>query len=323
MNRLKAALKAIARAILWPISRFFDPRFAGMADAIHANVQATTEATELLGRSLDELQARIDAQDRALEAIHAEAAKASGTYFERVARAEVSQLEPEVAGVLNRETSAESFAAEKGLYFNSPIWIGYEAGEVFVRGINERIAEVPFVFRVLASLPAGASVLDVGATESTVALSLASLGYKVTALDPRPYPLEHPNLTTVVASIEDWSHDGTFDAVVCLSTIEHVGIGAYGEQPKADRADLAGMRRMRELTAPGGLLVLTTRFGRAGEDEFQRTYDQAGLDELLAGWEVKELTVLRRGDEKTWVTDGAANADDGAEKVALVAATRS
>ena len=53
MTRLKAGLKAIARVILWPISRFFDPGFAGIAAAVQADVMATTEATELLGRSLD------------------------------------------------------------------------------------------------------------------------------------------------------------------------------------------------------------------------------------------------------------------------------
>ena len=61
MSRVKQALKRVALFILWPLRRFFDPRFAGIASAMQANTNATIEATEMLGRSLDELQARVDA----------------------------------------------------------------------------------------------------------------------------------------------------------------------------------------------------------------------------------------------------------------------
>src|SRR5207248_5226784 len=102
-------------------------------------------------------------------------------------------------------------------------------------------------------------ILDVGAAESLVALSLAMLGYEVTALDLRPYSFEHPRLCSVNAAVEEWKHENeSFDAVVCLSTIEHVGLGAYGEDAKDGRADLDAMKRMRELVKPRGLLVLTT-----------------------------------------------------------------
>ena len=33
----------------------------------------------------------------------------------------------------------------------------------------------------------------------------------------------------------------------------------------------------------------------------QRTYDHAGLQALLEGWELEELTVARQLDPKTWV----------------------
>ena len=62
MSRVKQALKRVALFILWPVRRFFDPRFAGIASAMQANIHATIEATEMLGRSLDELQARVDAR---------------------------------------------------------------------------------------------------------------------------------------------------------------------------------------------------------------------------------------------------------------------
>jgi 2-polyprenyl-3-methyl-5-hydroxy-6-metoxy-1,4-benzoquinol methylase len=335
MSRVKQALKRVALFILWPARRFFDPRFAGIAAAMQANIHATIEATEMLGRSLDELQARVDArfeeQQRQIEATrdeaaHArdEAAHASGRYFERLVGGSVGDIDQSVAHLLNYASSHRGFAAQRDLWLNPPVSLAYEPGGVRLTNVNERIVEIPHVYRALARVPLGGKIADVGAAESLVAVSLAMLGYDVTAVDLRPYPFEHPQLRSVTTPIEEWDQkDETFDAIVCLSTIEHIGLGAYGEDPKDGRADITAMKRMHELVKPGGLLVLTTRFGMAGEDEFQRTYDRPGLEELLEGWQVEELAVLRRDDDTSWsLADGSADADDGVEKVTLVTATR-
>lgn len=335
MNRVKQALKRVALFILWPVRRFFDPRFAGIAAAMQANIHATIEATEMLGRSLDELQARVDArfeeQQRQIEATREEveatreeAAHASGKYFERLVGGSVGDIDQSAAHLLNYAASHRGFAAQRDLWLNPPVSLAYEPGGVRLTNVNERIVEIPHVYRALARVEPGGKIADVGAAESLVALSLAMLGYEVTAVDLRPYPFEHPRLRSVTGPVEEWDEkDETFDAIVCLSTIEHVGLGAYGEDVKDGRADIAAMKRMRELVKPGGLLVLTTRFGNAGEDDLQRTYDRAGLDELLEGWQVDELTILRRDGDTSWsLADGSADADDGHEKVALVTASR-
>jgi 2-polyprenyl-3-methyl-5-hydroxy-6-metoxy-1,4-benzoquinol methylase len=328
MSRIKQALKRVALFIMWPVRRFFDPRFAGIAAVMQANVHATIEATEMLGRSLDELQARVDArfeeQQRQIEATRDEAAHASGRYFERLVGGSVGDIDQSVAHLLNYASSHRGFAAQRDLWLNPPVSLAYEPGGVRLTNVNERIVEIPHVYRALARVPLGGKIADVGAVESLVALSLAMLGYDTTAVDLRPYPFEHPHLRSVTTPIEEWNQkDETFDAIVCLSTIEHIGLGAYGEDPKDGRADITAMKRMHELVKPGGLLVLTTRFGMAGEDEFQRTYDRPGLEELLEGWQVEELSVLRRDDDTSWsLADGSADADDGVEKVTLVTATR-
>jgi SAM-dependent methyltransferase len=312
---MKDLLKRVGRIVLWPLRRFFDPRFHGLATAIESDVRVTLEATDLLGRSLAETTSLVE---RTL----AEAEKASGTYFERLREGNPAVLDDKAATLFNHEAGSVGLAAQSGLWFNPPVSIRYESGAVVMGSVNERAAEIPYVFRGLAGLGPGARVLDVGATESTVALSLASLGYEVTAIDPRPYPLSHPRLRAVVGTIEDWAADGTFDAVVCLSTIEHIGLGAYGVERDADSdADRAAMKRLLELTAPAGRLLLTTRFGRAAVGELERTYDRAGLDALLEGWEVEDVTFVQRTDEQTWeVSDPSEEA--GAELVAMVTATR-
>ena len=332
---MKEALKRVGRIVLWPLRRFFDPRFQGVSEAINQVVISDAESTAILGRSLAEIQAATEEIQAATEEIQAAtqelgpvltetrglAERASGAYFERLETGSPSDLDASVARLLNYSESHRGYAAQRQLWFNPPLSIAYEPRSVRLVEVNERMAEVPHAYRALARLDPGTRVLDVGATESTVALSLACLGYDVTAIDIRPYPLSHPRLRTVVGPIEEWTDEEAFDAVVCLSTIEHVGLPAYGAERKPG-ADLAAMRRVHELTRPGGLLVLTTRFGEHGEDDFQRTYDRAGLDRLLEGWEIDELNVVRREDATTWmVTDEEIGESD--EAVVLVSATRS
>src|SRR5262249_49091332 len=151
--------------------------------------------------------------------------------------------------------------------------------------------------------------------ESTVSLSLASLGYEVTAIDPRPYPIEHPRLQGVVGEVEQLDA-GPFDAVVCLSTIEHVGIGAYGVDARED-GDVEAMQHLRSLPVPGGLLVLTTPYGQAEVPESQRIYADAGLARLLEGFEELDRSIVRRTAPTVW--EAGAAQDDG-HAVALITA---
>lgn len=283
----KSALKSAARTASWPVRRYLDARFDALEQLIQADMDAANEATTLIGQQLNELVGLIE--------------QPSGMYVKRIADGTLADLDEASAYLIDRGTSYSGFAAERGLWFNPPILVKHRPGDVVLSAVSERIAELPYVFRALAGLLPGSRVLDVGATESTVSLSLAALGYEVTALDPRPYPLSHPGLRVVVANVEEWNDEEPFAGVVCLSVIEHIGLGVYGLTGKEERVDLAAMRRMRELSAPGGLLVLTTRFGEAGQDDFQRTYDRAGLDELLDGWDVEDLSVLHRQDAITWV----------------------
>jgi cyclopropane fatty-acyl-phospholipid synthase-like methyltransferase len=151
-------------------------------------------------------------------------------------------------------------------------------------------------------LPQGSHVLDFGATENTLALSLASMGHHVDAVDLRPYPLEHPRLTKVICPVEEWEgSERPFDAIISLSTLEHVGLGHYGDSrsPHLD-LDQAILERFRGWLRPGGLLILTAPYGRWSVDELQRTYDAKHLDALLRCWEVLDRRYAVSPDPLRW-----------------------
>ncbi len=95
--------------------------------------------------------------------------------------------------------------------------------------VNERIIEMPFIFSELGARPGKLKILDVGCTNSWLSISLASLGHEVYGVDMRSYSFSHPNLVFFQGDVLNLKETG-FDAVVALSTLEHVGLGAYGEE---------------------------------------------------------------------------------------------
>lgn len=232
-------------------------------------------------------------------------------------------LDGVTADFLNRATGYRGLAAQAGVFVNEAINHAYAAGDVRVSAINERIAEIPFVFRELSRLPRRSRIIDVGSAESSVALSLATLGYDVTAVDPRGYGFAHPCLTEQRVGLAQLDDADPFDAAIVLSVIEHVGIEHY-EQHDGAGADRELMRSLRDLVRPGGVLLLTTPFGKSRDAGFQRIYDDEGVRRLLEGWQVEHVEVVQRCSETEWrSTDlGIEPIIDDEYRVVMVVATR-
>jgi len=93
--------------------------------------------------------------------------------------------------------------------------------------ITEQTVEYPLLFQQLG--PDIRKVLDFGCVEGLLPMQLCALGYYVTGLDFQPYPFSHPNFDFIQTDILGWEPtENEFDAVISVSTIEHVGLGAYG-----------------------------------------------------------------------------------------------
>jgi len=310
----------------------------GLARTTFSTQESYLESLSYLGRILREIRDEIaelretgstpaalrEVVDNAARAAVAEAFREhAGATSLPIDSLTLDRLDSRSADLANFSQSHRGFAAQAGLWINQPVQIAHRPGGAALGAVNERIVEVPFVFASLAGLPAGARVLDVGGTESTVALSLASLGYAVTVVDPRGYPFPHPNLRVAAQTVESLDEPpASFDGIVCLSTIEHIGLGAYGDRAAGPDADRQAMQRLRNLARPGAVLALTVPFGIAGQDELQRTYDRAGLEALLAGWQIASIAIATQQTPTVWAaSDGSGTADT--RHVALVVARAS
>lgn len=239
-----------------------------------------------------------------------------------LARGDELAVPTDTARFLNWAEGPDGPAARAGLWFNPPVPVHYEENAVEVLTVSERIVEQPYVFASIATMAGPLRILDVGGSESTVALSLACLGHEVHVVDPRGYRLKHPQLHEHPVRLEELEADSQFDMVLALSAIEHFGLGSYKQPIEGDRADHAALAEIHRRLNPSGLLVLTVPCARDSScDEFQRTYSLGELTGMLVDdWEVVDLSVAWQHDVQTW-TLGTPDSP-GERGVAMVRAKR-
>src|SRR5205823_5214060 len=79
--------------------------------------------------------------------------------------------------------------------------------------------------------------------------------------------------------------DAAFDLILCVSTLEHVGLdsdpfqGSLGADP--ENGDVDALKEMARVLGPQGRLLVTVPFGRAEIHRSHRQYDSQGWSHLV------------------------------------------
>ena len=290
-----------------------------VADSLHA---AIAELSESLRHQTD---ANAEQSKQLWDAVHQTAVsieqlrEAVGN-LQNQAEAAAPPAGPPIKDIINKELRSEGRIAKAGLYFNPPITIEYDPDHPQVAMITERILEGIFVHSRLPKAPV--KLLDLGCAESINAIEMASMGHEVTGVDLRPLPLTHANFRMVVADLCDLPFDDeSFDCVVALSTVEHVGLAWYTDEPDENN-DFKALEEAARVLKPGGRFITTVPYGReAGETPVHRIYDQARLEKLLAPLTVTEIAYgVRKGESWTFTNSSKlASSMDSIERVSAVA----
>lgn len=153
-------------------------------------------------------------------------------------------------------------------------------------------------------LPHGSGdLLDFGPMNFNMSLHAVLKGWNVWALG-----LEHlevpPNkkLMYFREDILKFNPDTRFDWILNTSTVEHVGLGRYGD-PLGEDFDLQAMAKLRGWMKPDAKMILTVPVGiDAVVGEYHRVYGDKRLVRLIEGYRVLEAIYwLKAEDNSAWL----------------------
>lgn len=243
--------------------------------------------------------------------------------------AQASSHPPQPAGPAHAHVAPPMQSKAGIVDLNLPYLLTLKDGRPELALCNERIVEIPFVHRHLP-YPFQGKILDVGSRESQISFELSSLGFDIWALDFREAYVRFPGVNHLRADIRSTSFENHFfEVVIALSTLEHIGLMAYGDADFDAEGDFRALEEIHRVLKPGGKLLLTVPFGVRGKAKTYRVYDHAALVAWLAGcgFEIETENYWRQNGMKwqpvSWQEAEKTNSlTQGAKGVACIVARR-
>jgi 2-polyprenyl-3-methyl-5-hydroxy-6-metoxy-1,4-benzoquinol methylase len=158
--------------------------------------------------------------------------------------------------------------------------------------IAERFYEYAFAIdQIMKNDIKDKQVIDIGSAMTVLAAVVAKLGNDVTCIDFQKWSSHLDRVSYLSCDLIAGCptlKPHSFDFGLCISTIEHVGLGRW-KDPEDVYGDVKGMQTIYELLKPGALLVLTVPVGLA-EVSFpaHRIYNQSRLKKITKDFKVIE-----------------------------------
>jgi len=150
---------------------------------------------------------------------------------------------------------------------------------------SQRAIEYSWLLRNLNAIDRESLVLDVGCSESLLSHELIARGFRVVGIDIRDYPFENKHLVFLKRNVIDTKlPNDLFDAIIIVSTIEHIGLEAYGQSIHDTRGDIEALKELKRILKPRGTIFVTTPYVGNSElriDSFERKYNRERLRELI------------------------------------------
>lgn len=143
---------------------------------------------------------------------------------------------------------------------------------------SERLVEYEFVARNLVSSKKQAAILDIGSGSSLLAKAIGELGkgkWQVFRID-----IAESNCDARMDARITGFRKEVFSQVICISTMEHIGIGINSGDDDED-GDLKTVKEILRILKNGGSAIISVPYGKIKKLNY-RVYDRHALSRLVA-----------------------------------------
>ncbi len=224
--------------------------------------------------------------------------KSLGNFWSLMRRIYHRKIKPKLPGYLDRlEAAGEKFTVNYSDQGNADlvIWPCRE-DNIKIVPVTDRSYEYAFTVEKFCEYNIkNQKILDVGSSGSVLPGILTALGNQVVCLDVREWPIQLPHLTVLKRDIINLNNEniGEFDVITCISTLEHFGLGRYGDKEDVE-GDFKGMFELKKFLKSGGLMVLTLVFGKPTVVfPAHRVYNNSRLMRLIEGFKLLDRRFFR------------------------------
>lgn len=102
--------------------------------------------------------------------------------------------------------------------------------------------------------------------------------------------------------------DNSIDSLSCMHTLEHIGLGRYGD-PINPSGDLKAISELKRVMKEGGNLLLVVPVGKAKIFfNAHRVYTFKQINEFFSGFEIKEFSLVT--DDKSFIVNATESQSD-------------
>lgn len=166
--------------------------------------------------------------------------------------------------------------------------------------LNDKIKNTPFDAHYTYH-PAWAAriIAQTKPSEHTDISSILYFGTMLSAFVPvkfydyRPAAVSISNYTSGFADLKKLSFpDNSIESISCMHTIEHIGLGRYGDELDAD-GDIKAIEELKRVTKPGGTILFVTPVGKPRiEFNAHRIYSFERIAEYFSPLTLKEFSLI-------------------------------
>lgn len=111
--------------------------------------------------------------------------------------------------------------------------------------------------------------------------------------DYRPADLQLSNLSSKKADLTNLHfHDNTIDSLSCMHTVEHIGLGRYGDEIDPN-GDIKAINELKRVLAKDGNLLFVVPIGKPKiEFNAHRIYSYEQVVDYFKGLQLKEFSLI-------------------------------